>query len=203
VNRLALLLSMALAAGLVASGEAHAGDARSLTGEAKADYDLGRSLFARGDYAGALARFEQAHALSPDPRLLWDMAACHRKLGHFARAIGLVDEYVAASGSGLSDPDRREADRTRQALARHVAVVTVVTSPEGVRVTVDGEEVGATPLAGPVLVDEGAHTVRYARQGFRALVRSERVTGGLQQTWHADLERIRIRLVSGGSGGHP
>jgi tetratricopeptide (TPR) repeat protein len=200
--RVVLLAWMVLATAALAL-EARAGDAVSLTGDAKADYDLGHVLFARGDYAGALARFERAHALSPDPRLLWDMAACHRKLGHFARAIALVDEYLAATGSTLSDADHREADRARAALARHVAVVTIVTSPDGIRVAIDGEEIGTTPLGGPVLVDEGAHTVRYARQGFRTITRAERVTGGGEATWRTDLERLRIRLVTAGSGNRP
>ncbi len=127
------------------------------------------------------------------------MAACHRKMGHFARAIGLVDQYVAAAPA-LRDDDRREAAKTRDALRTHVASVTVTTAPDGARVLVDGEAVGTTPLAAPVLVDEGTHVVGYVRQGFRSVSRIERVTGGTEATWRADLERLRVRLVTERSG---
>jgi PEGA domain len=174
-----------------------------LTGNAKSDDDLGRVLFAKGDYPGALAKFELAHQLATEPRILWNMAACHRKMGHFAKAITLVDEYVVAAAATLGDEDRREAVKTRDALRTHVASVTIATAPDGASIVVDGEAVGTTPLAAPILVDEGPHVVRYARQGFRSVTRTERVTGGTDATWRADLERLRVRLVTEQSGGRP
>ncbi len=174
-----------------------------LSGEAKSDDDLGHVLFAKGDYAGALAKFEHARGLSPEPKLLWNIAACHRKLGHFAKALTLLDQYVLASGATLRDDERREAGKTREALKTHVATVTITTTPDGSHVLVDGEAVGTTPLAAPVFVDEGAHAVRFTRQGFRSVTRNEHVAGGTDMTWHADLERLRVRLVTERSGARP
>src|SRR5262245_25502031 len=67
--------------------------AESLPGEARANYDAGRVLFEDQDYAGALVKFERAFKHTPDPRLLWNMAACEKSLRHYARALELLERY--------------------------------------------------------------------------------------------------------------
>jgi tetratricopeptide (TPR) repeat protein len=67
--------------------------AETLVGDAKQDYDAGKSLFEAGDYAGALSKFQSASRASGDPRLFWNQAVCERAMQHYARAIALVHRY--------------------------------------------------------------------------------------------------------------
>ena len=168
--------------------------AGALTGEAKALYDIGRASFRAGDTAAALANFQRAHERSGDPRLLWNMAACEASLKHWARAMTLVDRYVANGASLLSDRDREQAIRFRGAAKRFVAIVELSTAP-GVVVTVDGENVGTTPLGGPLYLDAGKRRVSFTKPGYRGVVRVETVSPESTLTWNIAAERLRVRVL--------
>jgi tetratricopeptide (TPR) repeat protein len=195
-----LVLVLSLAASLALAGRAGAEPpappplTQALNADARAAYDDARALYAKGDYAGALAGFDRAFTLSADARLLWNMAACDQKLGRYAKAIALIDRYVS-SGAPTTDDDRREAARARAALRPFVAAVSITTTPPGVAIAIDGEAVGATPLAGPVLLDAGDHRVRGARRGYHAVERTEHVAAGAEVAWTLDLPRIAVRVV--------
>jgi hypothetical protein len=164
----------------------------SLTGEAKALYELGRELFERGDVAAALVKFTRAYELSSDARLLWNMAACEASLKHWARAMTLVDRYLANAGSVLTEEDRQKADRFRAAAKPLVASVKLTTSPDGATISVDGETVGTTPLT-MLYLDVGKRRVHVTKGGYRGLVRVETVAGGSDLTWSITLERLRVK----------
>jgi hypothetical protein len=168
--------------------------AHALTGEAKALYDIGRASFRAGDTAAALANFQRAYERSSDPRLLWNMAACEASLKHWARAMTLVDRYVATGASLLSDRDREQTTRFRAAAKRFVATVTLE-APPGVTVTVDGEIAGTTPLGGPLYLDAGKRRVHFTKPGHRGVVRVENVGGEAALTWNIAPERLRIRVL--------
>jgi hypothetical protein len=165
----------------------------SLTGEARALYEIGKSSFDGGDVPGALGRFTRAHELSSDPRLLWNMAACEAGLKHYARAMTLVDRYLGESGALLTDKDRQQATRFRAAAKPLVATVTLSVSKE-VKITVDGETV---PTSSILYLDQGKRRVTFTRGGYRGIVRTETVTGGSDLSWKVDLERLRINAPPG------
>ncbi len=167
-----------------------------LSGDAKAALERGRALYAKGDYAGALQALEQAQRLSPDPRLFWNMAACEKKLGHNAKAMGHVERYLAAGASVLSEDEKRDATQFLTAARAYVATVTVVGSVDGVEVFIDDELVGTTPFARPILVDQGEHRVRFARAGYRMAERAERAVGGAELRWAVELEPEKIEVLA-------
>ncbi len=76
------------------------------------------------------------------------------------------------------------------------AAVSVVSEPAGARVTIDGTEVGTTPLRGLDL-DEGTHQVQVAGTpgAYRPWKQSIMVIRRQPQTVNATLEEIRGRLV--------
>lgn len=168
--------------------------AQALSGEAKALYDIGHASFRAGDAAATRANFQRAFERSSDPRLLWNMAACEASLKHWARAMTLVDRYVANGAGLLSDRDREQAARFRSAAKRFVATVELTTSP-GVTVTVDGEVTGTTPLGGPLYLDAGKRRVSFTKPGHRGVVRVETVTGEATLTWSIALEALRVRVL--------
>lgn len=75
-----------------------------------------RSRYDAGEYARALALFDQAYARDPDPNLLFNIARCHEKLGDTALAL---DKYEAFLASPNADPDGlRKAQASRDALVK-------------------------------------------------------------------------------------
>src|SRR5687768_7895833 len=149
--------------------------AASLTGEARKAYDEARALYIQGEWAKALSALDRAHRLSSDPRLLWNIAACEKKLGRYASAVRHVERYRSAAATMLSEQEKREADEFVSAAASYVGTVTVVSNVDGTEIFVDDELLGTTPMPKPIVVDEGEHRVRFTRGSFRAVERKESV----------------------------
>jgi hypothetical protein len=187
-GRLAVAAIVALA-GVV--GEAHAAPtkprSRPVAPEAREDYEVARALFAKGDYKGCVEALERAQKAAPDPLLFWNTAACEKKLGHYAKAINYVERYLVASAGTLSEDEKKEATQFLEASRAYVARVTVTANVDGVQVFVDGDIVGTSPLEKPIVVDEGEHSVRYARSGYEEVMRNERAIGGTEMRWAVEL----------------
>lgn len=162
----------------------------ALSPAARTLYEEGRTLYAKGDYAGALDRFGRAHDITPDPRLLWNMAACEHKLGHYVKMLRLVRDYLETGGNLLTDQDRREASKLLATVRAQVASLAATTDPPGADVFIDDERAGTTPLSEPILVNPGEHEVRFSKAGYRDLVRTESFASGQQLSWSLTLQPV-------------
>jgi hypothetical protein len=173
----------------------------ALEGDAKASYEAGRVLFGVGNFEGALIKFQRAHELSNDPRLLWNMAACEKGLRHYAKLLALLEAYRASTSPLITDADRAEALKIVDVAKAFVSALRVEVSEPGARVFVDGAEVGTTPLADPVPVDIGQREVRVAKEGFREYRKAQVVPGAesitIQVRLEPDVHRGRLVLDAG------
>jgi hypothetical protein len=156
--------------------------AESLSGEAKDDYEAGRSLFVHGDYGGALVKFQRAFDVSYDTRLLWDMGACELNLKHYVRVLRLIERYLHEGGSRIADEQRAAAEAMLRKIRPLVSEVRVIVNEPGASVFVDDEPAGTTPLAEPLLLDLGERRIRVTKPGFKEQVVSERVAGASEAT---------------------
>jgi hypothetical protein len=163
--------------------------AQTLTGPAKADYDSGKLLYADGDFAGALIKFEHALDLSKDPRLLWNIATCQKAQRHYSRVIALLRRYKTEGAALLTPGDVTDATELIAALEPFTAKLTVKVSEEGADVTVDGESVGASPLAAPVVIDIGERHVRVTKEGFLPFEKAIPI-GGAEATVDVKLDKF-------------
>jgi hypothetical protein len=154
--------------------------AESLTGDAKADYESGKLLYGDGDYAGARVKFQAAYDLAKDPRLLWNMAVCEKGQRHYAKVVGLTQKYLTEGGELLSPEDRAEAKDLLDAIESFTVSLTLTVNEAGAEVFIDGEHVGASPLAGPSVVDIGTREIRVEKPGFKPF-RSSVPVGGQKQ----------------------
>jgi len=140
--------------------------AESLEGDAKREYELARLLYDNGDYAGALRRFENARQGARDPRLLWNEALCHKALHHYARASRAMRAYLA-SGSPLISPAAASSAQSFLLAAERLTAHLVVSANVGsVRVYVDGEDIGESPLGSDARVDLGTHQIVVTKPDF-------------------------------------
>ncbi|MDP8998801.1 MAG: PEGA domain-containing protein [Myxococcota bacterium] len=152
----------------------------SLHGPAKDTYESGKLLAANRDFAGALSKFRQAYEISNDPRLLYDMAVCEKDLQHYARMQVLLRRYQREAGTRLSPEERAMVDDALAASSHLVATVTLTATQDGATVRVDGEPAGTTPLARPLALDLGNHTLVVEKSGFETSERTIDALGGAE-----------------------
>jgi hypothetical protein len=154
----------------------------SLWGEAREAYQAANALDDAHDFGGALTKYQQAYDASHDPRLLFNMAICERDLHAYARMQALLLRYVREAGDALAPVQRADIDAALSEIHTLVGTVKLAVSEAGADVAVDGEYIGATPLAVPFTVDAGTHTLRVSKPGFNALEQSIDVPGGNEAT---------------------
>jgi len=176
LSRLAFLTVLALPVTTQAAG-APAALSDTLSGSAKTAFESAKLLFANQDFVGALAKFSQAHDLSQDARLLYNMAICEKNLHHYARMQALLRQYRAESGASLTQDNRVAVDEALRAIDNLVGTVKVAVAEPDATVSLDGAYVGKTPLA-PIAVDLGQHSVTVAKDGFDTATGQVDVAGG-------------------------
>src|SRR5256885_9088413 len=72
----------------------------------------GSSLYDLGKYAEALENFETAYQRKAVPALLFNIAQCHRQLGHLEQAARVYKSYLR------TDPPEASARQARELLAK-------------------------------------------------------------------------------------
>src|SRR5882672_4986789 len=120
------MLARSLVIVLIAAAPSGRGSdlAAALKGEAKAQYEQARTLFGHQDFSGALARYREAYRLQPDPRLLFNLAVCEKQLRNYARALPLLDEFLARAGSVVAEEQLQEAAEFKRAVRALVGEIT-------------------------------------------------------------------------------
>jgi hypothetical protein len=180
--RIALAVSVFETLSLAQSGPAPSATvslADSLQGPARQAYDSAKLLAANHDFVGALTEFRHSYELSKDPRLLFNMAICEKELRHYGRMEALLGQYLSEGNAALISPENRATALEAMNAARPlVATLRVSVNEAGATVTVDGEPVGKTPLATPVRVDLGRHTIAVKKDGFDSVEQAIEAPGG-------------------------
>ncbi|WP_438032367.1 PEGA domain-containing protein [Sorangium sp. So ce204] len=164
--------------------------AQALTGAAKDDYETGRLLYSDGDFRGARFKFQHAHELSGDPRLIWNIAACEKKLRRYASVLLLLERYERDAGPLLTDVERQATTSLIGEVKKLVSRLAVTVDQDGAEIFVDDEAIGTSPLPGPVLVDIGTRRIRVTKPGFKEYVRTEQVAGATEVSVAASLEEL-------------
>ncbi len=174
---------------------------KSLTGMAKAEFEAGKVLFQDKDFANAIVKFERAYELSHDPRLLWNIALCQKNLRRYTRMMTTLGRYREDKSPLITDQDRKDASSLIETVKAFISPLTLSVSEPGARIFVDGEEVGKTPLSGPILLDVGKRKIRITKAGFKDQEKTLEVAGGgelsLSATLEKDLHRGRLLVAAG------
>jgi hypothetical protein len=122
---------------------------------------------------------------------LFNAAIVLGELERYDEAFNYFSEYLRIDG--LSDDERREAERRRDDLRDRVAVLHVVTEPEGALVFVDRKDLaprGETPIE--LALPAGTHSLYIEREGFVALERSEPMVRGQTRLVELELEPVPV-----------
>ena len=139
----------------------------------------GVTLLRAGQYAPALAKFDQAYALVPSPNIYFDRGLAYVGLGHDADALEAFEAFLARADHappGTRDKATHERDRLRG----RVATLVLTSEPLGAEISIDGRSRGATPLSGSLYLDPGPHEIA-ARNPATGAAATERVVASPQQ----------------------
>jgi tetratricopeptide (TPR) repeat protein len=143
---------------------------------ARARFKEGVEFYDKGEFEQARLSFLQAYALKKHPAVLLNLAWSCLKSGHALEADKYFKQFLA-EGKDITDKQRADANdgltQTRARLGR-----IEVAAAAGTEVTVDGERIGNAPLAEPVVVEIGAHTVKFKATDGTTDTQSVTVMGG-------------------------
>lgn len=142
-------------------------------------FKSGVRLFGELKFAEALAEFERAYELSPNPIVLYNMATCHRELSHYADAVRLYNRFLTETEGKDGTAARLTAARAElDDILSRIARVTV-TVTDGARITLDGQTLGTMPgIEMPLIVAPGEHKVGAQLAGKHDAEKTLRVASG-------------------------
>ena len=147
------------------SSAARAEDKDAVTEMARRRFQEGVKFFDQKRYEEARGAFLQAYALKRHPALLLNLAQSEIRSNHPAEAARHFAAYLREAPNA-SQLERNEAEKgLREARAKLARIQ--ISAPAGAEVFIDGESVGQAPIADPVDVLPGTHSVE-ARMGGKS-----------------------------------
>jgi hypothetical protein len=155
------------AVALVAPVVAHAADLP----RAEALFQDAKSLLEAKDYERACPKMAESYRLDPATGTLLALAMCHESQGKLASAWS---EYVGVVAAARRDArkDREEFARQRaDGLRPRLSTLTLRLAGDarrpGLRIVLDGSEVGEATVGDATPIDGGEHTVELSATGAR------------------------------------
>ncbi len=146
------------------------------TAMARARFKEGVDFYDKGEFDQARVSFLQAYALKKHPAVLLNLAWSCLKSGHALEGERYFKQFLS---EGKDITDKQRADASDGLAQTHAKLGRVdVIAPPGTEVTIDGDKVGTTPLAEPVSVEAGAHTVKFKASDGTTDTESVSVLGG-------------------------
>lgn len=106
--RVSLVLALILALGTFLAPRPAAAGEDAATKAARRHFSKGDKLFALGRFDEALGHFEKAYEAKPIAVFLFNIAQCHRNLGHIDEAIFSYRKYLS------EQPDADNRDKVEQ-----------------------------------------------------------------------------------------
>jgi len=139
-----------------------------------------RALHEQKKWTEARAAYQRAWESEHSVRVAANLALVELALGlprDAAEHLGYALAHLPAEDPKTPDARTQLEDKLREARAR-LGTVDIDTRDAGATVSVDGENVGVTPLPGPLYLKLGRHVIRIERAGMRAATREITVEAG-------------------------
>jgi hypothetical protein len=170
-------------------------------------YERGETLYAQGDYEGAVLELIYGYCLAPTYyTLLKDIGQAYERNLDYEKAIGYLERYVQAVPSsarpaspGALDPQQDKANVARrvEVLRRLRAKLSVESSPAGARITIANDAgVAARARSGePIEVLGGHYEMTTELEGYEPHRQAIDVRIGKPYTYFVPLVARKGRLV--------
>lgn len=178
-------LALALASACSPS-VAHAQDGGAAA-EANEHFERGIALFNEGRFDAALAEFQRAYEVSPAYPVLYNVGRVWAELGRPVEAARAFESYLREGGEAIAAGRRLEVEALLSRELARIGRVGVEANVPGSIVSIDGIDVATTPLAAPIEVGAGRHTIGVRAPGYEGVTRALDVAGGVE-------ERVAVEL---------
>jgi tetratricopeptide (TPR) repeat protein len=134
--------------------------------EAKTRYEQGVDAYKKNRFKDAIDLFLAADHLAPSAPLSFNIARAYEKIGDDSGSLRWYRDYLRRDPNAKNAADvKKIIGDLEQALAKKgVQQLTVLSSPPGATVAIDGRPVGVTPFTGEF--PPGTHQVDFALRGY-------------------------------------
>jgi tetratricopeptide (TPR) repeat protein len=188
-----MALGTATFASTALAGPEAKSDARAID-KARAQFQKGLALETAGDWAGALALFQQVALVKLTPQVRFHVGMCEEKLGQLGAALG--DYELAAheaDQAGIAEVSAQVALR-REELRARIPTVTIVRGQgaEYASISLDGVAIGAVSVGVKLPVDPGPHSIEARASGFKASRLNFELAEKESKTVELALERLPV-----------
>ena len=160
----------------------------------------GTAAYGRGDYATALDKFTAAYEIFPSPKLWFNIGQANRDLGRPVEAVAAFDRFLRNAGDAPPET-LAEARRSAAELKTKLGQIQVTCATDGAEITVDGKQVGSTPLGEMVWTTPGRHQVAVQHAGFSPVIEDVLVVAGQATPVSFELRPIDLRAANPGKDG--
>ena len=128
--------------------------------------DEGYALRERGEDDQALAKFQEAYRLSPEPRALAQIALAEQALGRWLEAEQHLQGALADSRDPWIAQRRQLLVQSLHAIEAELGALEIRCNVAGATVELAGRAVGTTPLTGPMRAAASVLHVTLAAEGY-------------------------------------
>ncbi len=147
---------------------------------------------AAAEYERALAAYDKSFELHPDARILLITAALEERLGRWYEAAQRYQRALDETEVPLDDGAKLKAAQRLDAAKMYLGLVVLVVSPEGAAIKLNGEEVGAAPLATPLMLRPGEYALEISADEFVTLETKLVIDAGSESERSFELEPVPV-----------
>jgi tetratricopeptide (TPR) repeat protein len=151
---------------------------------ARAHYEQGLALANRGAYEAALREFRSAYEKSPQFAVLYNIGQAEIAIGHPLEAIQALSQYLRDGQDQIPAARRKQVEAQIALVEKLLAELVITSDGAGALVSVDGRELGSTPLPHALRVTTGPHEVSLTFPGLPAVKRSVALSEGERRVLH-------------------
>ena len=155
----------------------------------------GSALYEKGDYAGALEKFNAAYAAYPSPKLMFNIGQTDRDLSRPVEALEAFEKFLAGA-TDASPETTADARKSVAELREKLGRIRIDCETLGAEVNVDGKSVGLTPLREFVWATPGRHQITASHERAIPALENVDVTAGSVGTVTLRLFPLPIRVAA-------
>jgi tetratricopeptide (TPR) repeat protein len=150
-----------------------------------------RTKQAIGEYERALAAYMKAYELVANPKIFFPIGTAEERLERWVDAATHYKRFLLQA-TDIDDKLRAVAQQRLDNVKLNIGVLVLNVTPEEAQVVIDGDPVGTTPLAEPLYLAPGDHTLLLTADGYKPLEQPLAIEAGSESERSFDLESAAV-----------
>lgn len=158
-------------------------------------FNAGLTLIKAEDFDSAAVELRRSIEVFPTKSAYYNLANCYRALHRYGDSLDIFNILLTDYREDLSKEMRQDIKQQIDEINDIVARFTVMTNLPGALVQIDGERIGKTPLAHPVVLAPGSYEVTISLSGYETIEHNLNVTSGAETSATFELKEARAEIV--------